>query len=349
LRFGVISAYSKILHHLFRAMKSKNQEQKNVNAKGFIEEIQLSPAGYHRDRALNKIFCIEENVEKIDGRKGSISPSPTFIKLAEMFQDNVPSPAGGWYLVKEQRDWLKNSIIKIARKKYEKDGLKEINILEAGVASFNHHFSYLIILKEAILELDYPDIAFNVTVTDKAFYPLFCIDEINKTTFEAIVNQRFIKVFNNEVPINDAFIETMQTSKVLDFDRIRVRTKQYDLSDDQNTFQLGRFEIITEHFITSVIDNFQIVNQIRATYAKLLKEGGFLLDASGIAPHVHGDRFDEFLDFHEDHGLMDYPGRMNVWDPYGMRPTDILRLLKGETIEAYFDNGLYIFRKESKR
>lgn len=324
----------------------KNQEQKNVNAKGFEEVIKISPAGYHRDRALNTVYGISEKVSWRRRNVGLIEPTPLFLELAEMFKSNNPSPAGGWYLVREQREWLLEKLIFIFKKKHS-EGKKKISILEAGVASFNHHFSYLLIIKQAIEEVTLKDLSINVTVTDKAFFPLFCIEKINPLTIDHLKTSKTLDVFGNKIQLYDEFIEFISKNDLLCHPQIKVRTKQYDLTDSINTNQLGKFDIITEHFITSVLDNFEIVKDIRASYSNLLFNEGYLLDATGITPHLHGNRFDEFLDINEGNNLFQQPGRINVWDPYGMKVEDILKLLQKKTVETPFDNGLFVFQKLS--
>jgi len=324
--------------------KNTDQEQQNVNAKGFKEELIINPSGYHRDRATNTIYRIEDKVIVKKKSIGFIPPLPTFTELVKMFKVNIPSPAGGWYLVKEQRDWLKKFLLEIVDDLYKNEGKREIDILEAGIASFNHHFSYLLILKEVIDELGYKDLILNLTVTDSAYYPLFCIDRINKLTIDKLYNKRELTVFNNKIPLADSFLTFIRESEILFFNQINTKTKQYDLTDSESAFNLGRFDIITEHFITAVIDNFQIIKLIRKTYSKILRENGYILNASGITPHIHDKQFDEFLDIHEELGLMQKE-RINVWDPYGMRTKDLLKILKGETIETPFDNSLFVFKK----
>ena len=329
-------------------MKShiKNQEQKNVNAKGFSETLTLNPAGYHLDRARNMVFGLSTNVIPKERNLGLMPPTEEFKRLVTYFQPDHPSPAGGWYLVKEQRDWLKENLIRLIRARNKEHGQLQFHILEAGIASFNHHFSYLTILKEVLDQIGIPGMKLNITVTDKAYFPLFCIDQINKASLPLLLKKKEIQVFNNIIPLSEEFLKWIVNTEVLLDDRLKVRTKQYDLTDSFNTAQLGKFDFVTEHFITAVIDNFNIIDQIRKTYSVLLNEKGYLLDASGITPHIHAERFDQFLEIHEKYNLEQSTGQINVWDPYGMRSATLLQILEDKEIEVPFDNGLFIFQKK---
>jgi hypothetical protein len=322
-----------------------DQFQKNINRKGFNEQILIMPSGYHDSRASNEIFGTTENVTIVERNLATIPPTENFKALADLFRKEEVNPAGGWYLVKEQRDWLRDILIRKIQNLHENDQ-KEIDILEAGIASFNHHFSYLVILKEVIEALGYEDLILNVTVTDKAFFPLWSIDEIEKSSIEKLREKKSISVFNYEIPLQESFIDFLETHELLTYDRIRVKSIQYDLTDHLNTHKLGIYDIITEHFITSVIDNVSLEKDIRKSYANLLKTNGYLFCASGKTPHIHHQAFDDFLDIHEECGLMQTSDRINVWDPYGMRGEDLLLLLEDQEIKTRFDNGLFAFQKK---
>lgn len=325
---------------------SRNQVQVNVNAKGFNEQVSVIPSGYHQSRASNEVFGTISNVTIVERNIGIIPPTENFKQLASLFKKEDVNPAGGWYLVKEQRDWLREILQKKIQEIYEK-GQQEIDILEAGIASFNHHFSYLIILKEVIEALGYDDITLNITVTDKAYFPLWTIDAIEKSSLEKLREKKSISVFNVEVPIRESFVDFLETHELLTYTKLKVKSIQYDLTDYMNTHKLGTYDIITEHFITSVIDNVSLEKDIRKSYANLLKTNGYLFCASGKTPHIHHETFDDFLDLHEQYGLMQTSDRINVWDPYGMRGEDLLLLLKDKEIKTRFDNGLFSFQKNN--
>ena len=108
----------------------------------------IIPCGYHRDRAENVIMRLDplRNPGGDLQQERTIEPTACFIELAKRLDRHGAPPAGGWYLVAEQRNWL----IKQLSDAISVSTAPEVRILEAGIASHNHHYSYLDLVSQAL-------------------------------------------------------------------------------------------------------------------------------------------------------------------------------------------------------
>lgn len=324
-------------HKLTKALSLCQYNENNCN---FIE-----PCKYHLDRACTVAMPLEETIPwDMSGFTGKMPPSDKFKDLAHRLAYDKDLPAGGWFLVKEQRDWLKTRLIKIFNS-YPKEK-KEINILEAGVASYVHHFTYLSILKDALDESGLKHINLKVTVIERCCFPLKCIETINKSCFVNIKNSE-VDIYGNEIRMDNFLIELIENKKIFESDQILVELIEEDLRSLRGKVQL-KFDIITEHFITAVAENWDDIVAIRKSYSNILEENGFLLCACGTKYSF--DKEDQkrtrFLDLHERKGFNQIE-EIAVWDPYGMKKNDFLQLLDNKEVEVEFDNEMFIFKKIS--
>jgi hypothetical protein len=314
------------------------QEEDAVNTP--YEEIPvLKPEEYHKNRALNSIFAIEGDIiERINEQTGQMRINEESRQLAKKFRKKSKPPAGGWYLVKEQREWLKTQLYDLLAKK---PNTSTVSIMEAGVASYIHHFTYVSLLKEVLVQLKKElgwSIHIQLNVLEKYSYPLYQI--------RAITN---VCKLDKDDPLypypDDPFLDFLEESEVLDFEPITVRLIQYDLQKAQKgPFQ---FDIITEHFLTSVIKDFEGIRLVREGYANiLLKAGGSLLCASGVVKSQPLD-YENYMNLHKK--SFQLIGSETVWDPYGMKLSEMMDLLEGDKkVMVDYDNTLFHFQRKLK-
>lgn len=321
---------------------SSLQKEINIKKKGdcLLADEKLIPCGYHLDRIGNSAYKIDENIsKKVDFESGTILATEEFKRFSQQFLSNNKPPAGGWYLVKEQRDWLKNALREIIEEKIS----DTIRILEAGAASYIHHFSYLTILKELITEIG-GHLNLEIMVVDRCIFPLLTIDAINRDTFRDLKSRPILQIKNYEVELDKEIMIIIEKEDLLNDNRISVNTRQFDLTEKEKAGYLGRFDIITEHHLTAVIENFDSLNEIRKTYSEILATDGYLLCACGITRSKSEQVFEKFRLMHEEKGLR-LIAEERVWDPYGMPREKILSLLSHSSINTVFDNTLFKFKK----
>lgn len=300
----------------------------------------IKPCKYHLDRAFTVAMPLEETIVwDMSGFTGKMPPSDKFKDLAFRLAYDKNLPAGGWFLVKEQRDWLKARLVEI----FKGYSGKEINILEAGVASHVHHFTYLSILKDALNESGLKNIKLKVTVIERCCFPLKCIEAINEKTFVNIKNSK-IDVYGNEIRMDKFFIELIENKKIFEDDQILVELMEGDLRSLGGEVK-PKFDIITEHFITAVAENWRDIVAIRESYSNILKKNGSLLCACGTRYSFNEEdqRRTRFLDLHQKKGF-EQKGEVSVWDPYGMKKSDFLQLLTDKELEVEFDNEMFVFK-----
>jgi len=322
--------------------------QKEINSKkkgqcGF-ENGTLKPCGYHRNRTDNTIYAIKENILKKenDFQTGVIPASAQFKEFGKKFLTDEHQPAGGWYLVKEQRDWLKDTLFQVINGK-NFDGT--VHILEAGVAGYAHHFSYLMILKDLQALLN-QDLKLEITAVDKCIFPLSAIEAINKGVIQEVKGQPVLDLSNYTLVLNRDNLDAIEKNNLTGCDHLSVTIKEVDLTLEEEVSRLGTFDIITEHFLTAVIENFDLIKRIRKIYAKILTPDGHLLCACGISRGRNKSEYLNFLDTHVQNGLELVHEKL-VWDPYGMSRENILNLMDNKDVNTFFDNSMMLFRKRA--
>ncbi len=309
----------------------------------YLEDNKIIPCGYHKDRVFNTPYEITADIiQKIHFNNGQIEPSVKSRELAEKFHPDNNPPAGGWFLVKEQRLWLQDTLRDIFINKFS-DG-DSVVILEAGVASFIHHYTYTIILKRVLESLPFK-MNIDLVVTDKCSFPLLCIDIIRKN-WETVKKDRKIDIQGFELSIQDVFIDLIEKEGIINYEGIKTTTLQGDLTNHEIFFSVReKYDIVTEHFVTAVIENYEFIEKIRDTYNAIIQDGGFLLCACGINRSQGRIGFNKFIELHENDNNFLLQKEELSWDPYGMKRSDILKLLEDKPANAAFGNTLFKFLK----
>jgi hypothetical protein len=319
------------------------QGELNLNKKVdcVLDNGRIIPCAYHKDRANNALFAIREIATKKQESydSGIIYPSTEFIKLAKKFQQGQRAPAGGWYLVKEQRDWLRNSIFEIVR---TKKGRKTIRVLEAGSAGYIHHFTYLSIINEVLAILG-DDFNLEVTVVDKCLFPLLTIEIIINNMAKLRDNTK-LDVAGYSFEVDGDLITFLLDHRLIGSPQLKLNVVNCNLADEQNIKALGKFDVVTEHFLTAVIENFDTIERVRNGYSSLIEDGGYLLCAGGITRGTNKDAYFRFLRMHEANKFQLIEEEL-VWDPYGIVREDLLSLLNNESVRVPFDNTMFKFKK----
>ena len=297
----------------------------------------ISPCGYHSNKGSNTIFGLFDYDLEDFPNQVRLKNNKDIKKLSTLFNSSRP-PAGGWYLVGEQRDWLRKQVNICFNSIVPKD---ECRILVAGIASIYHHYSYAWILHEAAKEskINHQQIALDIV--DKCVYPLIQIGAVESQLNTNKALKRRQKVFQHEFYIGKKEIEFIR--KLRPFVKA-VNTQLYlrDLRLLDDLEEQRNYDIITEHFLSSLLmRNTDHINSTRATYANMLKTGGKLLVASGIEDKEYRN---EFIRIHREKGLV-LEDSTKTWDPYGMDQDQIKALAFNNqaTIDALKDNELFVF------
>lgn len=326
--------------------------QKDLNytlTKCDIQENELLACGYHENRAKSIPFGIESNAIKVVSKYvGFLTPTRDIKSIAKLFEQNK-NPAGGWYLVKEQREWLRKNLynILLGKANHEKYQDSPIRILEAGVASFVHHYTYLRIISDVLNEID-RNLRVSLIVVDKCIYPIVQIAAIERELADAIKKPKRIDLGNSlSIEISKEFLSIMSLEHRM-FGNINTELWVGDLTKHIEVGGLGAVDIITEHFLTSVFDKRIRENEIsltRKTYGKTLKPDGYLLTANGLTSG--SPSYENFIKLHSVNNLMEIPERTEtVWDPYGLKRESLIALLYQEKeIQVLLDNTMSVFQK----
>jgi len=280
---------------------------------GFVNG-KYTPCDYHLSKVNNSVFKLSDSSSNISfGESNQIThtPTPNMIKMSELFNNPGREPAGGWYLVQEQREWLESRLRKI----FVSEINKEIYLLVAGVASYVHFYTFIKIVLDISKEVDFPLKKLYVDVIDKCIFPLDQIASIERVI--RIKKKRIpksIKIHGMKVGIHiDKRI--LIDSICSDLRLINVRLMQRDLKYVDDFDKRGSYSIVCEHFLTSLFRKLpELVNATRTTYKELLKEGGNLIIATGIKDTDYDSKL-KSLHIRNGFKLID---EKKVWDPYGM-------------------------------
>lgn len=257
--------------------------------------------------------------------------------------------AGGWYLVQQQREWLQGRMEMLIKD----SGDRPLNILVAGVAGYAHFFSYMKILFDAAANAGFPFGNINVDVIDRCLTPLLEIecfyDQVKQTRRFLPYRANFGPLRLHLNPRNWLFIRKMQEPLRL----CRINLICTSLQDDAPENLLDRYDVVTEHFLTSMVEkNLDEIARIRQFYRDVVKPGGRLLIASGFP---NEDFYRKFLQKHQDAGFKPVPGSgTKVWDPFGLSRQHIhlLRELPKDMTQKAFvplENAMVEFIRETPR
>ena len=305
-------------------------------------KARLYPCPYHADRVSCALYATRQPATAHGDDRGRLLPSRELIDLAALLQQSR-DPAGGWYLLADQREWLEKNLV-LALGSKARGAI--VRVLEAGTASFVHHYSYRAILAEVIRKLE-KDLRIELTVLDRCAYPILQIASIENRIGRGQEVPTEIDAGGNKIPVDSTLGEIMD-SALRSADQISTEVLVMDLEDTESMTRLGLFDVITEHFLTPVLTVQSIeIGKIRENYAALLKAGGQLIAASTIvSEHPF---YSEFSRIHEKNGMKELRDRgERVWNPFDSRVPLIESLLEKVTpphLEVTLSNQLSVYEK----
>lgn len=322
-------------------MSSEKSFQDQINILGIgdcgFDQGTLAPCGYHRDRAQCLPLRLDSamSLTRIDPTVACVPSADDTKTLAQSLCDPGSQwpPAGGWYLVREQRQWFVEKVLTYLQRTDQ----SSLRILEAGAASHVHHFTYLTLLQEALDRADRP-VRLEVVTVDHCLLPILAIQACQDGIEGPLSVQGF------EIALHPSFSDLMSRTGVLDDPRLTCRAFNRDLKDSSELAKLGHFDLVTEHFISAVLGNFELLDQFRATYSRLLRPGGWLLCACGLTRRTDPHDYSRFIELNGRHSLelRDIEG---TWDPYGMKREQIEVLLTDRPLKTHLDNTLFAFER----
>lgn len=289
-----------------------------------MQNSKLIPCNYHKQRVNCPIYATQHRATRKNGRVASLPSTHDIKELARLLSEHR-QPAGGWYLLREQRDWLAKNLFQIL--KDQNDGIT-INILEAGVASYIHHYTYLSIIVDVLQKLN-NGLHISLTVVDRCAYPIMQIAAVDKLLASGFTPPDEVRIDGASFSIDEHFTRVMNT-KTRSFERISMVLSVEALNNSNSMMQLGRFDIITEHFLPPVLQSESgEIAEIRDVYSKLLTPGGHLLSASTIiSEHPF---YSEYAKIHRDCGLENIEAASElVWNPFSVGAELIEKFLKRE-------------------
>lgn len=303
-----------------------------------------NPCGYHQSRVHCQFAGITEDLLETsrDSFHGFLKQGAATTELAKWFSADY-LPAGSWYLVKEQRLWLKQRLVE---RFIGHNSSQPLQVMIAGVAGYVHALGQLLIYLEA-LEQSKAEINIAITFVDRCDFPLKQIAGF----LEVIKRKAF---FRYKFNIGE---DKYTCAKGLDkairdkqeaLARISVYYQLGDLSDP-SLFPGEQFDLITEHFMTSLLyKKFDVIQPIRANYASWLKPQGRLLSADGL--RADSDAYQTFTELNRDVDLtLNAQSSLAVWDPYGLQQEVFQNILEGNTqrrVAVELDNTLSEFIKQ---
>lgn len=275
---------------------------------------------YHKQRVSEKIFSFNGKTER-NAKTVKVLLDNNTLNLIQAIQ-REKFIIGGWYLHKEHREWLKKQIIDYIKETSK----KEINILEAGVASYKHHFTYMAILNEVI---DYftGEIDINVTVADKFHFPLYQIEICNDNPIQTEIDYNGFK-FKIDTEVI-AFAEQSQ--------RIRTNLWQKDLSEPVTI--KTKFDIITEHLLFLFLNENE-QNSFISNINKMLVDNGKLLCFKDVSISEINQQKYAPLKLNIDKSLP-------TWDIYKLCDNLISCLIKNKKVSLDLNQTLAVFDKLS--
>jgi hypothetical protein len=310
-----------------------------------LEGDRIQPCGYHRDRAHSVPFGLTEDVLVVQpgAATGFLVPGRDMKALADIFRAG-PAPTGSWYLVREQREWLEERLLEILS---SRRGHETVRILEAGAASYIHHYTYLAILRSVLGRLpDPPRIA--LVAVDKCLYPILQIVAMERELAAGTHRPRTIRVAGQAIHIDRRFFKIM-SPQLRDFGRISTELWVRNLERQEDIVPLGRFDVITEHFLTAVMDQeLEQITRVRTVYSRVLAPGGFLLCATGI--NRSSASYQGYEELHPELGLRRIDEKtQDVWDPFDFADNELLQFSLGKhasRVPCALDNSMAVYRRE---
>lgn len=306
----------------------------------------INPCIYHLNRCDSEIFKLCDNSGQKSGpdvRQITHKRTQDILKLSQMLKDEN-DPAGGWFLVQEQREWISKRLDLKFNQLKDKD--KRIKILIAGVAGYPHFYSFIQILIESAkrIQIDLKNIY--VDVVDKCIFPLLQIASIENNIRFDNLNDATYKAFDTKFRIRENNFKFLKSIKN-DVKEMNIRIFLRDLRQLEDQEEMGFYDIISEHFLTSMFGKIPpIILKTRKSYSKMLNTGGSLLVATGVP---HNDFIPMFEEIHSKVNLLPVNESITtVWDPYGMNRADFQAIIENPEgkIIAALDNCLIEFVKK---
>lgn len=315
----------------------------------------LEPCPYHRNRADTLIFGI------LDG--GGCETAPLYgnvhhCKLSrtgdvKRLLDMLASDGhvtGGWWLVAEQREWLRRRLAGIFAARLN----RPCRIMVSGVAGYAHFYSYMHIVLDAARDAGYDPSGLSVDVVDSCITPLLeiaCIE--NSIRFggswpvSGIRSGYDIMGFRLNLPaVNRRFVKEIMP----DIRKCSISVIHNDILDlhEQRGEMNASYDVITEHFLLSMMESvLPLVDRSRAAYSRLLHAGGHLLMACGFSDMGF---VENMLKIHSEHGLVaDDTDMVKVWDPFGISRSELQQMVNDDDPPSVaLDNCMIDFTLEKR-
>lgn len=308
----------------------------------------LQPCTYHANRASSIIYGVFDEggcpARQIDETvyHDSLRLSKEVTELISKMGEGVDI-AGGWYLIKEQRNWLYEKMKCILSKSNGK-----CSILVSGVAGYAHFYSFLKVIFDAADDSNFDISNLEIDVLDRCITPLMEIATIEnyiqfgkKSFLRREQMTHNILGYKLHIPKqNMQFIQAIKNKikacciRLIHCDILCLKDYRTDLRKS--------YDVITEHFLTSMVENLEKeIQNIRQAYSTLMREGGHLLIASGISSKNY---LEKLLKIHQENGFETNKNEiMKVWDPHGISRDELLEIILNKTGKVALDNCMIDF------
>lgn len=282
------------------------------------------PCDYHRDRATSSlhllpVLCPEESDASVDRFKAPLGPELRAV-CRDILEKSCP-PAGSWALVGSQREW----IVKRLYEAYAAAPEDHVHHAVAGVASHVHMIGTVLVAAEALRSI--PGRRVTLTFYDGHAAPLEEIEALlpmwRKAGGPGLFGGRKLPTSWGKLPIHSSVREQLAQNFPT---RILVETHEQSL-EQRAGMPSGAFDVLTEHFVSSMYWKGGYTDQIRAlraAYFDYLRPGGRLICADGLTNRTEARDYDAFVEGHRESGFE--PGEGSgypVWDIYGHSIEDI--------------------------
>lgn len=300
---------------------------------------QLVLTGYHGDKVRSVVFGITEDVLLEENGQIFLRPCSDLKTLAKLFHSGN-DPAGGWYLVREQREWLRQMLVMILG---QKKANQTVRILEAGVASYVHHYTYLSVIADTLRDLK-KDIRISLATVDVCAFPILQVAALEKELEQGLAQPKKVEILGIEFALAQDFIDFVN-SHPRSFGSISTELWIKNMSNLSEMVELGCYDIITEHFLTSCIpENNSEIEDLRCVYGEIIRKGGYLLCAAGL--RRDSEEYDRYVDLHSRNKLVLVDNEVS-WDPYGHTREDIVQFGSEQPhkIPTRRGNTLSLFQK----
>jgi hypothetical protein len=307
-----------------------------------LEARRIVPCTYHLDR----LRCIPQKlgadaVKADPSANGDVRLGFGIRPYVDSLAAGLP-PAGGWYLVHEQRDWLERQLASFLLE----HGDRPVRVVEAGVASAVHHYTFVATVAEGCRSAGYEQ-PIELVVVDHCVLPIEAIKAVEQELVAARSPAASLDVGGVQMPVREelrALIDDLRPFLA----RVSTRTEVLDLLDDEWTDALRSVDIVTEHFLTSFLDEKDPyeIELVHHRYATALKPGGLLLSAVGVSRD--SAFYDDFVARHHRHGLRHVAeAALQVWDPYDLPRSTLFDHADPSHVSVPLGNTLAVFVRDA--